>query len=340
MRDISVDVLVTFYNQEQYVDQALESVFAQKGTFGLHVLIGDDGSQDNTLGKIQTWCEKYPDQIAVYQMSRDPNIKYVSGFRASQNRLNLLKHVSSTYYIFLDGDDFFCDENKLQKQIKILEAPENQDCIACGHAIDAMDLDGERRPFCRREEYFNKYDLKSYWEQIYFHTDTILARNTTIPNIPFDLVENSYNDNLVTFLLLQRGKIYYLPDPMAVYLQTGDGIWTEGNKIINNLRNMMLFDLTIMINPGIKTESMIRFTSTWRELFSLRDQIDKDKLLPFLEEAEGKNLKFTKLWIRYRELTAIQKKELFSSYCQVICRSYWCSGMRKIKTLKRRWHKF
>ena len=63
MRDISVDVLVTFYNQEQYVDQALESVFAQKGTFGLHVLIGDDGSQDNTLGKIQTWCEKYPDQI-------------------------------------------------------------------------------------------------------------------------------------------------------------------------------------------------------------------------------------------------------------------------------------
>ena len=52
---MKVSVLVTFYNQEDYVDEALQSVFDQKCDFDFEVLIGDDGSTDGTMAKLQKW---------------------------------------------------------------------------------------------------------------------------------------------------------------------------------------------------------------------------------------------------------------------------------------------
>ena len=60
---MKVSVLVTFYNQEDYVDEALQSVFDQKCDFDFEVLIGDDGSTDGTMAKLQKWKQKYPDTI-------------------------------------------------------------------------------------------------------------------------------------------------------------------------------------------------------------------------------------------------------------------------------------
>ena len=59
---MKVSVLVTFYNQEDYVDEALQSVFDQKCDFDFEVLIGDDGSTDGTMAKLQEWKQKYPEQ--------------------------------------------------------------------------------------------------------------------------------------------------------------------------------------------------------------------------------------------------------------------------------------
>ena len=55
-----VSVLITFYNSEQYVDDCLKSVFAQKTTFPFKVIVGDDGSSDRTVEKIKQWQEIYP----------------------------------------------------------------------------------------------------------------------------------------------------------------------------------------------------------------------------------------------------------------------------------------
>ena len=53
-----LDVLVTFYNQEKYVDRALESIFSQQCNFSFNVLIGDDGSTDSTLAKVDKWSKR------------------------------------------------------------------------------------------------------------------------------------------------------------------------------------------------------------------------------------------------------------------------------------------
>lgn len=309
MRKPKVSILVTVYNQEKYVDRALQSIFEQETEFEYNVLVGDDGSSDGTHEKVKKWMEEYPDCIELYTMERKAG-KYVSGFRASRNRINLLKYVRSEYFIFLDGDDFFDCPDKLQRQVEILEMPENQDCIACGHNIDMLFYDGTRVPMVSEDVKEGKYDAKMYWDSMYFHTDTLLTRSSVISSIPIKLLENNFNDNLITYTFIQNGKLYYIPESWAVYLQTGDGIWTSGKVVVNLIRNMFLYDLCNQINPSMKKETSHRMASTWMELFKNRKKIDSSELEVLSMEARDKHMNNAYKWIHYSELSLLGKQIL------------------------------
>lgn len=298
--NIMVSVLITFYNQEEYVDKALKSVLEQKTEFDIEILIGDDGSSDNTINVINKWIEKYPEKIKVYIMERDGK-KYISGFRASKNRLNLLKYVSGKYFIFLDGDDYFTDSRKLQKQVELLEDRNNQDCIACGHDIDMLFPDGSKKVMRNVGLSEGKVGASQYWRKYYFHTDTLLVRSEVISKIDTKLLENNFNDNLITYAIIQYGKIYYIPESMAVYLQTGDGVWTSGKKVLNLIRNMYLYDLANQINPKMKSATTRRLAESWLELIINRKFIHSSDLQPLLKEAEDKKMECSLNWIRYNE---------------------------------------
>lgn len=302
-----VSVLVTFYNQEKYVNQALSSVINQKANFGIKVLVGDDGSTDSTRDIVRQWMQKYPGKIEMYVMERRPG-NHIAGFRASQNRLNLLKHVETDYFIYLDGDDYFNYDGKLQHQVDILDATENADCIACGHNTDMLYPDGRCKPITSVELKEGKYAPKYYWRKVYFHTDTLLIRSLVIPSINTALLENNFNDNMITFSIIQNGNLYYIPESWAVYLQTGDGIWTSGKVIVNHIRNMFLYDLCNQINPDMEKETTHRFWSTWISLYRLRNKIDSSELQSFSDEAKVRNMHNSYNWIHYGELRWIQRR--------------------------------
>lgn len=300
MSSPKVSVLVTFYNQEKYVDKALQSIFMQKTDFDFEVLVGDDGSSDNTCAIVKKWMEKYPGRIELHVMDRGTD-KYIPGFRASRNRLNLLHYVKGEYFIFLDGDDRFSFEYKLQRQVDALELPENQDCVACGHNVDMLFQDGSRKPISSIKLKEGKYEPKLYWSGIYFHTDSLLVRSWVIKTIPARLLEKNFNDNLITFSIIQNGSIYYIPESWAVYVQTGDGIWTSNNIVVNHIRNMFLYDLCNQINPDMKKETSHRLASVWMSLLKIRKQIDPLELTQYSEEAIDKNLEVSYKWIHYKE---------------------------------------
>lgn len=328
MIDYKISVLVTFYNQENYVDKALSSIFSQKTNFGFCVIIGDDGSSDGTIGKIDNWKEKYPD---IKVLVRDHNDGCtIGGFRASRNRLSLLKQVKTDYFIFLDGDDYFSDENKLQLQYDILESKSNRDCIACAHDIQALYSDGSIKPYIYQKVNEGKYEIKKYWRKYYFHTDTILFRSSLIDKLDFKLLENNYNDNMITFSALQFGKVYYIPNAMAVYNQTGDGIWTTGNQITNNIRNLFLYDICNIINPQIKKITNIRFWTTWKNLLFLRKNINLEEYYDYLDEAETKKLKCSVEWIKYNERKMKEKMILCSKSIFIIVNAYIFRIMYKL----------
>ena len=261
-KDCKVAVLVTFYNQEKYVDKALGSIFSQKTDFSYKVIVGDDGSTDGTMDKVNSWLERYPDQIYVICQEREAGEKYIGGSRASKNRLALLKMVDTPYFIFLDGDDYWTDDEKLQVQYDILENKDNVDCIASAHQIllkhESEEGQGRLIPGKIKEQ---KLSLKEYWGRYYFHTDTILFRSNHINDIRHDLLEEAFNDNLITYSFLQFGKIHFLPRDMAVYYQNSKGIWAGEKRAVGIVRNIMSYDIEVMINKNMKNICDIRHRS-------------------------------------------------------------------------------
>ncbi|SFN78889.1 Glycosyl transferase family 2 [Pseudobutyrivibrio sp. UC1225] len=321
MKEFRVSVLVTFYNQEKYVDRTLQSIINQKTDFGVKIIVGDDGSTDGTCLKVREWIDKFPDQIELYVMDRNPG-KQISGFRASRNRLKLLDYVETEYFIFLDGDDYYCYNYKLQKQVEILDDVANKDCIACCHNTDMLYEDGRRVTVTNAKIKERKYGPKEYWQKLYFHTDTLLTRRCVIEKIDKRLLENNFNDNLITFCFLQQGNLYYIPESWTIYFQTGDGIWTSGKEVVNHIRNMFLYDLCNKINPKMKKETDFRFASTWMELLRIRRTINPEDLGLFNVEAIDKKMDNSLKWINYRDIK-------FSSKLALCLKAVWKSK-RKI----------
>ncbi len=324
-----LDVLVTFYNQEKYVDRALESIFSQQCDFNFNVLVGDDGSTDSTLDKVAEWSKKFPGRIVVYSMDREIGKKYIGGFRASQNRLNLLKYVTSEYFIFLDGDDYYTDIDKFQTQIDVLDNPINEDCIACAHDIWAVYPDGKRELYEKTTLKQGKVSLEKYWYRDYFHTDSIMIRSDVIPKIHSELLTYNFNDNMITYDIFQQGKMYYLKKTMAAYDQNGEGIWTGEKQLINNLRNMFLYDLCLIINPRLQLQNKTRFYATWKWFYENRKSIDKDSVEILCKEAEKRNLVYSLLWLNFED----NKNKLIWEYYKTASVAMYNRNINRVKKI-------
>ena len=309
MDKAKVSVLITFYNSEKYVDKAMESVLSQVADFSIRIIVGDDGSSDRTCQIINEWIKKYPDLIELHVMERGEG-PYISGFRSSQNRLNLLKYVDTDYFIFLDGDDYYEYDNKLRKQVGILDDPSNSDCIACGHNAYILYSDGKKTTTIPENVTECKFDPKTYWAKYYCHTDSLLFRSSVIKSIDFDLMANDFNDNLITFCAIQSGKIYYIPQCWVTYLQTGEGVWTSKKEQINWIRNAILIDLCNKINPSLKRQTNLRMSYSWKRLYQLRKTFKSEELTLLEEDVLNHDLKDSYKWIHYNELGPFAKLTL------------------------------
>ena len=249
---IKVSVCITFYNQKEYVDECLDSVLKQNVDFKYEILIGDDGSNDGTYELLLEWAKRVP-QIRLFRMDRREDIKYYSSERASRNRINLIKRVRGKYFLFLDGDDYYCDNNKLQKQVCYMDKREYADCAICGHNVEA-----NSRVAINDVDYIAKYTAKQYWKKLYFHPDSLMFRSEYIKKIPWEVALDNFNDNFITFCFLRYGNMLYLPDKMIAYRQTGNGIWTGESNSISFLRDLIDFDLEIKLDKSFYRYSCSR----------------------------------------------------------------------------------
>ena len=123
--------LMTF-NHEPFIREAMDGIMMQESNFKIEVVVGDDFSTDNTLKIIRQY--KNTENITIKILEREKNDGYWNK-RQKLGRLynftNILENCSGKYIALLDGDDYWTDPLKLQKQVDILE--QSPDCIACHH---------------------------------------------------------------------------------------------------------------------------------------------------------------------------------------------------------------
>ena len=126
MNDKLVSICCITYNHEKYIRDALESFLNQKTNFDFEILIHDDASTDKTSEIIQEYEKKYPNIIKpIYQIEN----QYSKGI--SINDTFNFSRAGGKYIALCEGDDYWLDSNKLQKQVDYMG--KNHECTLCFH---------------------------------------------------------------------------------------------------------------------------------------------------------------------------------------------------------------
>lgn len=220
-----VDVNIACYNHENYIGQAIESVLNQKTDFEFRILVGDDASTDKSGQIIKEYENKYPSIIKAFYHEINKGINKSN----ESNGLFLLKHSKAKYIALLDGDDYWIDSTKLQKQIMFLE--NNNDYALSFHNVkvlyegfpDRTHLfnTGKRK---LHKKTFTIYDVMS--DLALMHTSSMIFRSKAIKSIPdwFNKIRSA--DIALFHLIAEHGKIGALTDTMSVY-RKNPGSFTE-----------------------------------------------------------------------------------------------------------------
>lgn len=112
--DVVLSVVMTTYNHERWLAAAIESVLVQHTSFGVELVIGEDCSTDRTRAIAEDYATKYPDIVRV--VTSDSNVGWRQNYRRS------IAAARGRYIALLDGDDYFTDSRKLQRQVELLES--------------------------------------------------------------------------------------------------------------------------------------------------------------------------------------------------------------------------
>ena len=124
---IEVSILCNTYNQADYISEALESFLSQETTFNYEILVHDDASTDGTKEIIEEYHRRYPHLIKpTYE---DVN-KYSNGINITMDIM--VPQIISKYTALCEGDDYWTDRKKLQKQYDLME--KNPEHSMCAHA--------------------------------------------------------------------------------------------------------------------------------------------------------------------------------------------------------------
>jgi len=238
--EVMVSVCCLAYNHEPYIRKCLDGFVMQKTSFKYEVLIHDDASTDRTADIIREYQRKYPDVIKPIYQSENQYSKGISILKKYQ-----YPRVNGKYIAFCEGDDYWTDELKLQKQVDFLE--NNTDYSMCVHQVTSHN--------CRtgkEENYTDQEKDKEYTkiEEIVRGTGCIFATNSimilkTIPiSMPECFTAKGFGDFQLLVYGIIVGKCYYIAESMSVYNWKTPGSWStkiqDNNQfLINHLKELI-----------------------------------------------------------------------------------------------------
>lgn len=239
--EVMLTVSMTVYNHEEYIEHAIQSVLMQNVDFKYELLIGEDCSPDQSYEICRKYADENPDIIQLFH--REKNIG------GKKNREDLWQRSQGKYLIHLEGDDYWTDDTKLQKQVDFLE--EHPDYIACGHKFHVVDRYENvyyDRDFEIQFLQDNPYDIQDFEHGLMLsHLNSLLFRNfIRDKSIDWDFWLNrpSYarftGDTTLTMILVSHGKMHCLEDYMSCYRKVTDPDSTSHSAMqeYNNTRDL------------------------------------------------------------------------------------------------------
>ncbi len=226
-----LSVAVITYNHEKFIRQALDSVLMQQTDFPFEIVIGEDCSTDDTRGILISYKDQYPDKIRMvtseFNVGPLPNV------------LRTYRACNGDYIAVLEGDDYWTDPLKLQKQVDFLEA--NPDFSICFHKVKLLEK-GKLKKDKSTKVPDSVSTIKELARQNYIHTPScIFRKNDQVIDKLKLYMGLKVGDYTLHLYNAKMGKIKYINKSMAVYRKHEGSNWSKQNSkyIVENFNALL-----------------------------------------------------------------------------------------------------
>ena len=227
-------VYVLTYNQEKYVAQTIDSIICQKTSFLYEIIIADDHSTDLTREICLKYQKKYPQKIKLLLHEKNHGL--------IENYKSVLKHCCGVYIAGCAGDDYWCDENKLQKHIDYMDCHDG--VVVTYHDVKTVDIEGN----ILLDSYLTsdcKVDLsRNSLKKCAWILPQTMCFRANVKDIFLRALNNNVKneDTFITSIMGNFGTGAYLSEIVSsAYRQTPNGIWSMQNPAHKNLMKISTF---------------------------------------------------------------------------------------------------
>jgi len=221
-----VSCRISTYQQAPYIKQCIEGVLMQKCDFPFEILIGDDESTDGTREICLEYAQKYPHIIRLF-LHRRENIN--NGLTPGRfQSLYTLSKSRGKYQAICEGDDYWSDPLKLQKQLIYMES--NPECSLCVHKVAVMKAStGKFIGFLGPDTVNKRFDVEDIIAGGggFFQTNSMLYRSDRIVDLPDYYYNVPTGDYAAMIQLALTGCVYYISEVMSVYRNGVNGSWSK-----------------------------------------------------------------------------------------------------------------
>lgn len=227
-----VSICCLTYNHEKFIAEAIEGFLMQETRFPVEILVRDDASTDGTSEIVREYERRFPHLfINIYEAENQWGKRKAFG--------QIVSKISGKYIAICEGDDYWIDPRKLQKQFEFMEA--HQDCSGCAHMAYRIDENGKEMGY-QTAMTINEGPIRG--EDLAF-LNFIPTGSLFFRNYPHDY-EGAYQaspvgDWFIHFLNLEKGYYYFFKDAMSVYRFHPGGTWsgqTDISRMIHTIETV------------------------------------------------------------------------------------------------------
>lgn len=240
MKKPLVSVICTNFNKGEWIKDAIEGFLMQITEFNFEIILIDDKSTDNSIDILRDYARKYPKKIRLFENKQNMGI--------TKTWKKICREAKGKYIARCDGDDFWIDKYKLQKQVDLLE--KDDDSKWCNSDFKTINEEGDTiceksfaSGFINLPKDFDEmlttlgFTMASTW---LVEADLMRDINKTLPD---DAIDDTFNIQLELFL---RTKLTHLQDTTTVYRinQNSDSHPEDYSKIEQRYKKLLITQLS------------------------------------------------------------------------------------------------
>ena len=218
-----VTICCITYNHENFIREAIDSFLMQKTNFPIEIIIHDDASTDNTANIIKEYQAKHPNLIKpIFQTQNQYSLRGFGFFS------DMFEKAEGKYIAICEGDDYWTDPLKLQKQVDFLESDPN--IVIVGHRVKYLNNKNQNSQeyiSAEEKEVGNVIDIL---KRNYLPTASVILRRSAMPDLSWliEIIQDLKQGDWPLFVFTaQNGKILFLNEVLAVYRVHGTSVWSS-----------------------------------------------------------------------------------------------------------------